>query len=773
MAMLRISYLLLLFQATQAWKFMEKLKAPTLKSFGNFQKGNKFGEKKLVVITGTSSGLGKAATKALLRSKKYHVVGAVRDLAKMDVVAEAEGFDPEDFTPMYLDLASFESVSNFVEELDKFRGNRPIDRLACNAAVYQPTLNYPKYTVDGHEQQLQINYLGHFLLTSKVMPMMLESDDPRVCMIGSVTGNDNTVGGGGVYPIADLKELEGLELGCKKPIAMMDGYNFNGAKAYKDTKLALMMTSNMLHERYHRSTDVAFSSIYPGCIAESPLFREKRAWFRKYFPIFMKYITGGFVGEEEAGQRLFQVLHDPRCRKSGVYWSWNGGAREGRGMEAMEKGGQIVGAGGAGGGWDSIFENDQSDKVLDKDMMMKLWQCTTEITKAEWPAAYQPKSPCPTLKAVGAATSVLGRLEESARMKASRQGALAQVLGNTSLPKEQRRQAMEEMLAALDKTPEDALQRQRDELRTSGLAPATIAVELAKLDLAAEAAAPVEKKKSSRLGWLANRLGLGRKAKPIEAIKPKDVTEEDLKRLYQNDNLKLAVEAANASASQANVVSLQVPDLDDPVIEEKEPPKMIPGHELLGDVPVVFQPKNIMTKARVGAPLSEVAAQADVFIRYKCKKGECKTCVVNIDGKWVSACTAKIPPVSPGETFSVYARPVSEAHKYAEKAAFFSPKSIADGALNNALGMVGFAKDGLAADPDFQIRMERERAVQEVVAKRKAKMQMSQSKLERANNRAEYLFPGLLVVVSFMLTLVMVRSLQTPAHGMQEPLFHS
>ena len=33
----------------------------------------------------------------------------------------------------------------------------------------------------------------------------------------------------------------------------------------------------------------------------------------------------------------------------------------------MEKGGQIVGAGGAGGGWESIFENDQSDKVLNKD----------------------------------------------------------------------------------------------------------------------------------------------------------------------------------------------------------------------------------------------------------------------------------------------------------------------------------------------------------------------------------------------------------------------
>merc|ERR1719380_553181 len=105
------------------------------------------------------------------------------------------------------------------------------------------------------------------------------------------------------------------------------------------------MTSNMLHSRFHRSHEIAFSSIYPGCIAETPLFREKRPWFRKLFPVFMKYITGGFVGEEEAGQRLFQVLHDPRCRKSGVYWGWNG---------ATEKEGQITGTGGAGGGWDSI-----------------------------------------------------------------------------------------------------------------------------------------------------------------------------------------------------------------------------------------------------------------------------------------------------------------------------------------------------------------------------------------------------------------------------------
>ena len=103
----------------------------------------------------------------------------------------------------------------------------------------------------------------------------------------------NTVGGGGVYPIADLKNLDGFKAGFNNPVAMADGYGFIGAKAYKDSKLCLMMMSNFLHAKYHRNTGITFSSIYPGCIAETPLFREKRAWFRKYFPIFMKYITGG------------------------------------------------------------------------------------------------------------------------------------------------------------------------------------------------------------------------------------------------------------------------------------------------------------------------------------------------------------------------------------------------------------------------------------------------------------------------------------------------
>jgi len=310
--MIRTTVVALLLASTNAFQFMSNFKiTPPADVEREAQTKAKFGKKKLVVVTGTSSGLGRKTAQALLQTGKYHVVGAVRDLDKMEVVSEVDGFDMDNFTPMHVELNSFESVRQFCDDLKEFKLAKPVDRLVCNAGIYQPTLPYAKWSADGHEQTMQVNYFSHFLMISELMEDMATAPDPRVIMVGSVTGNDNTVGGGGVYPIADLKTLDGFKAGFDNPIAMADGYGFDGAKAYKDSKLCLMMMSNVLHSKYHKLTGISFSSIYPGCIAESPLFREKREWFRKYFPIFMKFITGGFVSEHEAGQRLFQVCHDP------------------------------------------------------------------------------------------------------------------------------------------------------------------------------------------------------------------------------------------------------------------------------------------------------------------------------------------------------------------------------------------------------------------------------------------------------------------------------
>jgi hypothetical protein len=51
--------------------------------------------KKVCVITGTTSGLGKETTRALLNKGDYYVICACRDVEKMNQVAAAEGFNPD------------------------------------------------------------------------------------------------------------------------------------------------------------------------------------------------------------------------------------------------------------------------------------------------------------------------------------------------------------------------------------------------------------------------------------------------------------------------------------------------------------------------------------------------------------------------------------------------------------------------------------------------------------------------------------------------------
>ena len=60
---------------------------------------------------------------------------------------------------------------------------------------------------------------------------------------------------------------------------------------------------------------------------------------------------------------------------------------------------------------------------------------------------------------------------------------------------------------------------------------------------------------------------------------------------------------------------------------------------LVGTIPVIFEQGNntAKTMAIAGQPLSEVAAQAGQYIKYKCGKGECGTCEVRVDGPGIRA----------------------------------------------------------------------------------------------------------------------------------------
>ena len=132
-----------------------------------------------VIVTGGNSGIGRHAATHLAR-KGAAVTLACRSTAAGEQAAAAiRKAGGPDVRVAQLDLASEASVKEFA---DAWQG--PLDLLVNNAGVMTP----PRYreTTDGHELQFGTNHLGHFALTGRLLPHLLEAAAPRVVTVSSL-----------------------------------------------------------------------------------------------------------------------------------------------------------------------------------------------------------------------------------------------------------------------------------------------------------------------------------------------------------------------------------------------------------------------------------------------------------------------------------------------------------------------------------------------------------------------------------------------------------
>jgi protochlorophyllide reductase len=285
--------------------------------------------KPVAIVTGASSGVGLYATKALA-NRGWHVVMACRDLDKAKAGASTLDIPSESVSLELIDLGSQDSVRGFVARFGA--SGLPLHALVCNAAVYLPLLKQPARSPEGYEISVATNHFGHFLLSHLLLPSLspLNGQAPRLITLGTVTANSEEFGGKVPIPApADLGDLQGLEAGFLAPVAMIDGKPFKAGKAYKDSKLCNMIMNREFHRRYHAGTGVVFNTLYPGCVADTALFRYAPKLFQQIFPWFQKNITKGYVSQELAGERVAQVVVDPGFARSGVHWSWGNRQRPG------------------------------------------------------------------------------------------------------------------------------------------------------------------------------------------------------------------------------------------------------------------------------------------------------------------------------------------------------------------------------------------------------------------------------------------------------------
>lgn len=136
----------------------------------------------LAIVTGSTGGTGYETALELAR-KGADVVIAARNPAKGDtaVARIRQAVPSANVRFEALDLASQASVAAFADRM--LLDGRPIDILVNNAGVM--ALPAREETVDGFEMQLATNYLGHFALTARLLPL-LGAGEARVVSLSSI-----------------------------------------------------------------------------------------------------------------------------------------------------------------------------------------------------------------------------------------------------------------------------------------------------------------------------------------------------------------------------------------------------------------------------------------------------------------------------------------------------------------------------------------------------------------------------------------------------------
>ena len=186
---------------------------------------------KTVIVTGASSGIGKAAAEQL-KAKGANVVIIGRDPERTKAVGEA--LNAPYYTADFTDLAQVRELG------EKLHAAYPhIDVLINNAGgIYR---DKREVTVDGNERTFQTCHLAHFLLTNILLDTLIESKASII--------NTSSVGAAG------LSKLDIHDLNLEKKYA--------NTIAYGNAKLEVTLFAKEFNRRYGK-LGVSMASFHPG-----------------------------------------------------------------------------------------------------------------------------------------------------------------------------------------------------------------------------------------------------------------------------------------------------------------------------------------------------------------------------------------------------------------------------------------------------------------------------------------------------------------------------
>lgn len=164
-------------------------------------------DKKVVIITGASKGLGKALTLAFAKEGARLAICSRTSKELFQVKEEAEALGAE-VLAVTADISLTRDVERFVAMTEEAFGQ--IDVLINNASILGPSpmpllLDYPE---EDFAEVLRVNSISPFLVARRVIPGMLQRNQGSIINVTSEAGNVGYAGWG-AYGISKFA-VEGL-----------------------------------------------------------------------------------------------------------------------------------------------------------------------------------------------------------------------------------------------------------------------------------------------------------------------------------------------------------------------------------------------------------------------------------------------------------------------------------------------------------------------------------------------------------------------------------
>lgn len=201
---------------------------------------------KCVAITGTSEGLGYWAAKASAAKAPACLIMLNRPSPKADAVQQelSKAAPNTGVFTVEFDLTKLATVRTAADSVSKIAQKYGgIDVFAMNAGIMdKPDVR----TSDGFDIQMQVNHLGHFLLTKLLMPSFDSAASAgREVRIVTHSSAARGIGGfGGTKPFNSTYYM-------KTPEGALGGTSFkNNMERYHQTKLANVIFAMALHSKF-------------------------------------------------------------------------------------------------------------------------------------------------------------------------------------------------------------------------------------------------------------------------------------------------------------------------------------------------------------------------------------------------------------------------------------------------------------------------------------------------------------------------------------------